>query len=42
MARGADGDKYFSESADAQRSPEGFAKLLPAPGDWTPLVMEQP
>jgi hypothetical protein len=25
-----------------QRSPEGFVKLLPAPGDWTPLVMEQP
>ncbi len=24
-----------------QRSPEGFVKLLPAPGDWTPLVMEQ-
>jgi hypothetical protein len=25
-----------------QRSPEGFVKLLRAPGDWTPLVMEQP
>jgi hypothetical protein len=41
MARGADDDKQFSESADA-RSPEGFVKLLPAPGDWTPFVIEQP
>jgi hypothetical protein len=40
MARGADDDKQFSESADV-RSPEGFVKLLPAPGDWSEKATDQ-
>jgi hypothetical protein len=45
MARGAHAVQTMTNNflrLPTQRPPEGFVKLLRAPGDWTPLVMEQP